>query len=148
LVFDRLIVYSNKSNFIIFASKFSPRLLKIDTMNTIKECFDIILSGEKSESRFAARRVRKLLYSATATSGREKFIDMANLIKNAPREYEKISEEWRQENFVLAVSVIYFMHDRESQPDFLFLWLFKLLDYVVQDPETGEARMYDKATAR
>jgi hypothetical protein len=97
--------------------------------NTIKECFDIILSGNENDSRLAARRVRKLLYSATATSGREKFIDMANLIKNAPREYEKISEEWRQENFVLAVSVIYFMHDRESQPDFLFLWLFQLLQH-------------------
>ena len=27
----------------------------------------------------------------------------------------------------MAVSVLYYLHDRESQPDFLFLWLFYLL---------------------
>ncbi len=97
--------------------------------NTIKECFDTILHGNKSDSRLAARRVRQLLYSSTGTDNRKKFIDIANLIKNAPREYEKISEEWRQENFVTAVSVIYYMHDREEQPDFLFSWLFKLLQH-------------------
>jgi len=87
------------------------------------------LHGEKSDSRLAARKVRKLLYSSTGTYNREKFIDIANLIKNAPGEYEKISEGWRQENFVLAVSVIYYMHDREDQPDFLFPWLFQLLEH-------------------
>ncbi|MDP3792517.1 MAG: hypothetical protein Q8Q89_02190 [bacterium] len=98
-------------------------------LNTIKECFDTILRGNEGDSRLAARRVRKLLYSSTGTYNREKFIDIANLIKNAPRKYEKISEEWRQENFVLAVSVIYYMHDKEDQPDFLFPWLFQLLKH-------------------
>ena len=29
----------------------------------------------------------------------------------------------------MAVSVIYFLHDRENQPDFLFPWLFQLLQH-------------------
>ena len=29
----------------------------------------------------------------------------------------------------MAVSVIYFLHDREGQPDFLFPWLFQLLQH-------------------
>jgi len=97
--------------------------------DTIKECFDIILSGNESDSRLAARRVRKLLYSSTGTYDKKKFVELANLIKNAPKEYEQISEEWRQENFVLAVSVIYYLHDKEEQPDFLFPWLFQLLEH-------------------
>jgi len=44
-----------------------------------------------------------------------------------PGEYAKVTEDWRQENFVLAVSVIYYLHDKEEQPDFLFPWLFQLL---------------------
>lgn len=97
-------------------------------MNTIKECFDIILSGNKKDSRLAARRVRKLLYSS---QGDRKKFDMIKVIVNgAPGEYAKISEDWRQENFVMAVSVIYYLHDRESQPDFLFPWLFQLLQHA------------------
>jgi hypothetical protein len=98
------------------------------TMNTIKECFDIILRSNEEDSRLAARRVRKLVYSSTA-SNRDKYKDIAALIKTAPNEYEKISEDWRQENFVMAVSVIYFLHDKENQPDFLFPWLFQLLQH-------------------
>lgn len=96
-------------------------------MNTIKECFDTIFSGDKNDSRLAARRVRKLLYSSQ--SGRDQFNDIKNLINDASREYAKISEEWRQENFVMTISVIYFLHNREEQPDFLFPWLFQLLQH-------------------
>lgn len=96
-------------------------------MNTIKECFDTILRGNKSDSRLAARRVRKLLYSSK--SGRDEFIDIKNIVNDAPGEYAKISEEWRQENFVVAVSVIYYLHGKEEQPDFLFPWLFQLLQH-------------------
>lgn len=100
---------------------------KITTINTIKECFDVILHGNKNDSRLAARRVRKLLYSSQ--SGRDKFIDIKNIINDAPREYAKISEEWQQEDFVMAISVIYYLHDMEKQPDFLFPWLFQLLQH-------------------
>ncbi len=98
-------------------------------MDTIKECFDTILSGNKDDSRLAARRVRKLLYSSIGDEGRKKFVEIANLINGAPGEYAKISEEWRQENFITAVSVIYYLHDKEEQPDFLFPWLFQLLQH-------------------
>lgn len=96
-------------------------------MNTLKECFNTILNGGKEESRQAARMVRKLLYSSQGS--RDEFIDIKNLINNAPGEYAKISEDWRQENFVMAISVIYFLHDMEAQPDFLFQWLFQLLQH-------------------
>src|SRR3990167_6329523 len=98
-------------------------------MNTIKECFGTILGGNKEESRQAARKVRKLVYSSSA-SGREKYEEIAALVRTAPENYARISEDWRQENFVMAVSVIYFLHDRESQPDFLFPWLFQLLQHL------------------
>ncbi|MEA2056987.1 MAG: hypothetical protein U9O78_04790 [Patescibacteria group bacterium] len=93
-------------------------------MNTIKECFEIILEGNKNKSRQAARQVRKLLY---ASRTKDKYNDIKKLVKGASREYDKISEDWRQENFVMAISVIYFLHDREVDPDFLFPWLFQLL---------------------
>jgi len=96
-------------------------------MNSIKECFDTILRGNKNDSRLAARRVRKLLYNFQ--SGKNKFKDIEYIINSASQEYGKISESWRQENFVVAISVIYFLHNREEQPDFLFPWLFQLLQH-------------------
>lgn len=96
-------------------------------MNTIKECFDTILRGDKNNSRLAARRVRKLLYSSRGD--RDKYDVLKGIINGSASEYVKISEDWRQENFVMAVSVIYYLHDRENQPDFLFPWLFPLLQH-------------------
>lgn len=96
-------------------------------MNTIKECFEIILDGDEKDSSIAARRVRKLLYGSRGDN--ERFKILKNIIKTAPDEYVKIPEYWRQENFVMAVSVIYYLHDREDQPDFLFPWLFHLLQH-------------------
>ena len=96
-------------------------------MNTIKECFNIILSGNKKDSRLAARTIRKILYSTPASPDRSKYNEINGIINNAPDIYPKIREDWRQENFVMAVSVIYWCHEKESQPDFLFPWLFQLL---------------------
>ncbi len=97
-------------------------------MNTIKECFAIILRGNKEESRLAARKVSKLLYSSSLLDKNQSF-DIKNLVKDAPKEYDKISEDWRKENFVMATSVIYYLHDLDDQPDFLFPWLFHLLQH-------------------
>ena len=97
-------------------------------MATIKECFDTILRGDKNNSRLAARGVRKLVYSSSA-AGREKYEQIAALIESAPENYARIFEDWRQENFVMAISVIYFLHDKENQTDFLFPWLFQLLQH-------------------
>ncbi|HCC49696.1 MAG: hypothetical protein A2445_01490 [Candidatus Jacksonbacteria bacterium RIFOXYC2_FULL_44_29] len=100
---------------------------KTVTIKTIKECFETILSADKNDSHLAARRVSKLLYSAQC--GRDEYQDIKNLVNDAPREYDKIVEEWRQEDFVVSISVIYYLHDKEAQPDFLFPWLFQLLQH-------------------
>ena len=79
--------------------------------------FNTILTAKKDDSRKAAREVRKFLYSSHSDG---KYDDIKLIIENAPREYVNIREDWREENFVMAVSVLYFLHDRKSQPDFLF----------------------------
>ncbi len=101
-------------------------LLKLAGMKTFTELFKTILTADKDTSRKAAREVRKLLYSYSAGN---KYKSIALIIDKAPLEYEKIKESWRQENFVMSISVIYFLHNKKSQPDFLFPWLFKLLHY-------------------
>jgi hypothetical protein len=98
-------------------------------MDTIKECFETILNRDKEESRMAARRVRKAIYSAPVQGRENKFEDIKNIINNAAQTYAGISEDWRQENFVMAVSVIYFLHEETKHPDFLFPWFFQLLQH-------------------
>jgi len=110
-------------------------------MNTFTECFKTILTGEKVESRKAARQVRKLLYSSS--NDRSRYDDIRPLINKAPVEYAKISEDWRQENFVMAISVLYFLHHRESEPDFLFPWLFDLLQHDNGYIRHAAVRMFD-----
>ncbi|MFH1170299.1 MAG: hypothetical protein V1704_01945 [Candidatus Vogelbacteria bacterium] len=60
-------------------------------MDTLKECFKIILTGDREVSRLAAREVRKLVYSSR--SGRDEFDDIKNLINTAFDGYVKISED-------------------------------------------------------
>ncbi len=98
-------------------------------MKSLPECFHAILNADHQASSVAARQVRKLVYSSA--NGRAKYVDIKRLINSAPGEYAKIlaSESWRQENFVMAISVMYFLHEKESQPDFLFPWLFSLLQH-------------------
>lgn len=96
-------------------------------MDTIQECFNLISRGNKVQSSLAARKVRKLVYSS---KGREDYQLLNDQIRNAPENYKRISEEWRQENFVMGISVMYFLHDRENLlPDFLFPWLLGLLQH-------------------
>lgn len=111
-------------------------------MNTIKKCFKIILTGDKEASRIAAREVRKLVYSSSAAN-RDKYEDIKNLINTAFDEYAKISEDWRQENFVMAISIMYFLHDRESHPDFLFPWLYQLLQHENGNIRHAAVRMFE-----
>lgn len=96
-------------------------------LKSIKECFDKIIDGDKEDSRLAAREVRKILYSSRCD--KDRFKDIKNIINNAPANYTMISENWRQVNFVLAVSVIYYLHDEKKDPDFLFSWFFQLLQH-------------------
>ncbi|MFH0853960.1 MAG: hypothetical protein V1891_00485 [bacterium] len=106
-------------------------------MKTFTELFDIILAGDKDDSRKAARDARKLLYGSSDGG------DFKMIIENAPEEYVKITEYWRQENFVVAVSVLYFLHDKESQPDFLFPWLFYLLRHQNGNIRNAARRMME-----
>jgi len=99
-------------------------------METIQQCFDDILQGDKDKSRQAARRIRKLIY------GSGKYKTIKKLIDTAPKTYAEITEDWRQENFVMAISAMYFLHDREAQPDFLFPWF---IDELLQH-EQGNIR--------
>ncbi len=94
-------------------------------MKTIPELFRTILRGDQEASRTAARAVRKAAYSSHA--GKYDYIKA--IINSASEKYRTITEEFRQENFVMAVSVIYFLHDREQEPDFIFPWLFHLLKH-------------------
>lgn len=96
-------------------------------MGGIRKTFEIILNSEKEESRIAARQVRKILYSSK--SDKDSFNDIKNVINGSLGEYYKIKEDWRQENFVIALSVIYFLRDKNNLPDFLFPWFFQLLQH-------------------
>ena len=109
-------------------------------MKTFLECFNIILTGDINSSRQAARQVRKLVYSSGEG---DRFKIVASIIDNAPKEYVKISEDWRQENFVVAISVIYFLHDKESHPDFLFPWLFNLIQHPKGNIRHAAVRMFE-----
>ena len=53
--------------------------------------------------------------------------EIVKIISDAPELYSTIKDDFRQENFVTAISVMYFLHIRENEPDFLFPWLFQLL---------------------
>lgn len=104
-----------------------PQNKKIEEIKTIKQCFYVILSADKEESRLAARKVRKLLYSSLSESN--EYQDIENAINEASDKYAEISEDWRRKHFTMAISVIYFLHDREEEPDFLFPWFFQLLQH-------------------
>lgn len=107
---------------------------------TFSELFDVILNAEKDASRKAAREVRKLLYHSGRNWSLE---DVKLIIENAPREYVGIAEDWRRENFVVAVSVLYYLHNRENQPDFLFPWLFYLLQHKNGNIRQSAVRMLE-----
>ncbi len=110
-------------------------------MQTFLECFNLILTGNKEKSRQAARRVRKLLYGPGKS--KDDFKTISSIVENAPREYKKISEEWRQENFVVAISVLYFLHNKKDQFDFLFPWLYGLIQHPNGNIRYAVVRMFE-----
>jgi len=116
---------------------------KTKPKKTFIELFDIILTAKKDNSRKAAREVRKLLYSSSGSDGRKKFNEIKEIIENAPDEYINITEDWRKANFVIAVSVIYYLHNKENQPDFLFPWLLYLLQHKNGNIRQSAVRMLD-----
>lgn len=109
-------------------------------MQSFNDLFKIILEGDGQSSREAARSVRKLLYSSK--SGKEGYVEIKKIINGAGRVYGNIKEDWRQVNFVMAVSVLYFLHDKESEQDFLFPWLFHLLQHDDGNIRQSAVRMF------
>ncbi len=109
-------------------------------MQLFTDLFRIILEGDKESSRNAARGVRKLLYSAK--SGKDDFNEIKKIINTSDEMYRNIKEEWRQENFVMAISVMYFLHDREDEQDFLFPWLFFLIQHKNGNIRQSAVRMF------
>ena len=97
-------------------------------MDTIKQCFEIILKGDNEQSRQAARRVGKLVYYGPSMN-KGKYSEIARLVETAPKTFSSIHEDWRQENFVMAVSLMYFVGNKRDKPDFLFPWFFQLLQH-------------------
>ncbi|MCF7820301.1 MAG: hypothetical protein K9M44_02410 [Candidatus Pacebacteria bacterium] len=96
-------------------------------MGAIRKAFEIILNSDQEESRIAARQIRKIVYSSK--SDQDSFNDIKNIVDGSFGEYYKIKENWRQENFVMALSVIYFLRDENNLPDFLFPWFLQLLQH-------------------
>lgn len=109
-------------------------------MKTFRELFTTILTGDKKSSRKAARAVRKVVYSA---GDNKKYLTISSIITQASLEYAKIMENWRQENFVMAISVMYFLGNKRDKPDFLFLWLIKLLRHENGNIRYAAARMLE-----
>ncbi|MEI8248998.1 MAG: hypothetical protein WCG07_00690 [Candidatus Taylorbacteria bacterium] len=101
----------------------------MDNITSFHELFEIILNGDKEDSHRAARAVRKLLYNFKDKSWKNRSKEIKDIINKAPTTYEKLFEEFRQENFVMAISVIYFLHEHEAEPDFIFPWFFQLLQH-------------------
>ncbi|EKD59052.1 MAG: hypothetical protein ACD_56C00003G0003 [uncultured bacterium] len=108
-------------------------------MKSFLELFETILSGDKESSRLAAREVRKLVYGPYTG----KYDEIKSIVDGASEEYRKITDDFRQENFVMAVSVMYFLHDSENEPDFLFPWLFHLLKHEKGNIRYAAVRMLE-----
>lgn len=109
-------------------------------MQSFIDLFKIILAGDMNSSRKAARDIRKLLYGSN--SDKEKYNEIKEIVNNADKVYRNIKEEWRQENFVMAISVMYFLHDRESEQDFLFPWFFYLIQHGNGNIRQSAVRMF------
>lgn len=106
-------------------------------MKTIKEIIDAILNTDLAHARIATSKVRKLVYG----SGKSKYKEITSAITEAPVTYSKITDPVRQEYFVRAISVMYFLHDKKDTPDFLFPWLFELLQHPNGNIRQAAVRM-------
>lgn len=115
----------------------------MDKINSFHELFEIILNGNKNESHQAARTVRKLLYNFKDKLWKIRSKEIKEIINKASTTYGKITEGFRQENFVMAISIIYFLHEREMELDFLFPWFFQLLQHENGYIRHAAVRMID-----
>ena len=106
-------------------------------MENIKKTINTILTADKEHARIATGKVRKLVYASNKANIKE----ITSAITEAPATYSKITDPVRQEYFVRAISVMYFLHDKEDTPDFLFPWLFELLQHSNGNIRQSAVRM-------
>ncbi|NCS32714.1 plasmid pRiA4b ORF-3 family protein [bacterium] len=106
----------------------------------LEELFHSILNDPKEDSRVASLAVRKYLYNSQ--EGVEKFKEIKKVLDTAPAVYAKITDDFRKEYFVRAVSTLYFLHDLENESDFLFPWLFELIQNPNGNIRYAAVRMF------
>lgn len=121
------------------------RIKKGEPKKTFTSLFDIILTAEKNESHEAASEVRKLLYKGNYD--KKTYREIYSIVEDAPNKYVKIIEEWREENFVRAISVMHFSYVWHKQPNILFPWLFFLLTHKNGNVRNSARRMIENSLA-
>lgn len=104
----------------------------------IKECFKIILEGERAASKNASRKTHKII----SMMKRPDYDYLVEMVMDSPHQYMSISEGWRQENFVMAISSTFFLAD-EAQHGHLFPWLFQLLQHDNGNIRYAAVRMFE-----
>lgn len=114
--------------------------INIEKIDTITGCFEVVLGGDKEESRLAARRVRFLLYKQDVD-----FKEIKDLVRESPERYGQIDEDWRQENFVVAVSVLYYLRDNRNDYDIYLPWFLWLLQHKNGNIRHATVRMLTDA---
>jgi hypothetical protein len=102
-------------------------MVKLFFMYNIKQIFEEIINGDKKKSTEACRGLRKFVYSRQGE--KNKYDGIQKIIDNAPETYKNLLNEWQQENFVLGISIIYFLRETKNKVDYLFDWLYKLLEH-------------------
>ncbi len=98
--------------------------MKIKVMQTFTDIFNTILTGDKESSKKASKYVRVFLYKKS-----DNFKEIQDILEMSDLVYRGIIEEWRQVNFVVAISVLYFLQNKDAKQDFQFPWLFFLIKH-------------------
>lgn len=108
--------------------------------NSLSELFKTILTANKILSRKAARDVRKMV---NVVGEGDEYEMVSLIVAMAPEGYKQIKEDWRQENFVMAISSMYPLGRKNKQPDFLFPWLFELMQHKNGNIRQAAIRMFE-----
>ena len=110
----------------------------MEQFKDIKECFNVILEGDKVASKKASRKAHKII----SMMKRPDYDYLIEMVMDSPHQYMSISESWRQENFVMAISSTFFLVD-EAQHGHLFPWLFQLLQHDNGNIRYAAVRMFE-----
>ncbi len=90
----------------------------------LKEAYQKILYGTESEAKKAWQGMRKLVYSG----GNGKYDEIKKELEKVKENYKNIVEDWRREFYISSISIMYFLHHKESNPNFFLPFLLGLLE--------------------